>query len=70
MTATAAAHERRLVTVAKAAEYADVHPMTVRRWIATGRVRAYRLSPRTTRIDLNELDAALRPLPESGAAHE
>jgi excisionase family DNA binding protein len=54
---------RRLVGITQASKYADVHPITIRRWVAAGRVPAYRAGPRLLKIDLNELDAMLRPIP-------
>jgi excisionase family DNA binding protein len=62
----ATAATRRLVGINQAAEYADVHPITIRRWISAGRVPAYRAGPRLLKIDLNELDAMLRPVPVGG----
>lgn len=64
------APRRSLVSIAKAADYADVHPMTMRRWISAGRIKAYRLGPRSLRVDLNELDAMLRPIPTAGGHRE
>ena len=52
----------RLVGTTPAAEYADVSTKTVRRWIAEGRLTGYRVGPRLIKIDLNELDAMLRPM--------
>lgn len=57
---------RRLVGINQASEYADVNPKTIRRWIAAGHVPAYRLGPRLLKVDLNELDAMLRPIPTVG----
>lgn len=57
---------RRLATLNDAAAYAALHPRTIRRRIADGTLVAYRLGPRALRIDLNELDAALRPIPTAG----
>ncbi|WP_373889766.1 helix-turn-helix domain-containing protein [Microbacterium sp. ASV81] len=34
----------------------DVSTRTLRRWIADGRIKAYGFTPRTLRVDLNELD--------------
>jgi len=59
---------RRLVSIQHAASYADVHPITLRRWIAAGRVPAYRAGPRLLKVDLNELDAMLRPITTGGDA--
>lgn len=60
------AERRRLANLTKAAEYADVHPMTIRRWISAGRLPAYRTGPKLLRVDLNELDAMLSPVPAGG----
>ncbi|MFL6109485.1 MAG: helix-turn-helix domain-containing protein [Marmoricola sp.] len=53
---------RRLVNISQAAEYADVHPVTLRRWIAAGLIPAYRVGPRLLKVDINELDAYLKPI--------
>ena len=58
--------KRRLESIAGAAEYAGVHPRTIRRRIADGRLTGYRMGPRLIRVDLNELDAMLRPIPAAG----
>lgn len=59
---------RRLVTIAAAASYASVAPKTIRRRVADGTINGYRFGPRVLRIDLNELDAMLRPIPTAGTA--
>ena len=56
------ANTRRLVSIGQASEYADVSSKTIRRWIAAGRVPGYRMGPRLLKVDLNELDAMLRPI--------
>ena len=53
---------RRLAGLAKAAEIADVHPITIRRWGEEGRLPLYRVGPRLLKVDLDELDALLRPI--------
>ncbi|MGV0646720.1 excisionase family DNA-binding protein [Mycolicibacterium sp. XJ2546] len=50
-----AALPKRLITIAAAAEYADVHVRTIRRWLASGHLTGYRLGPRLLRIDADEL---------------
>lgn len=60
---TTARTSRRLVGINQASEYADVNPKTIRRWVSAGHVPAYRVGPRLLKIDLNELDAMLRPIP-------
>jgi excisionase family DNA binding protein len=52
----------RRVGLREAADYAGVHTHTVRRWIAAGRLRAYRVGPRLIRVDLADLDAIMRPV--------
>lgn len=59
---------RRFGSVADAAEFAGVNPKTIRRRIADGTLNGYRLGPRLIRVDLNELDALLRPIPTAGGA--
>jgi excisionase family DNA binding protein len=55
---------RKLVSLESAAEYLDVSIKTIRRRIASGELRAYRLgSSRVIRVDLAELDALLHPIP-------
>jgi hypothetical protein len=57
---------RRLATIQATGDYAGVHPATVRRWIAAGLLTGYRAGPKLLRVDLNELDAMLRPIPTAG----
>lgn len=56
-----------LLTIAEAAELIRVHPRTVRRRIAEGALTAYRVGPHLIRLDADELDALLRPIPAAGA---
>jgi excisionase family DNA binding protein len=55
--------ERRLVTIADGAEYAACSQKTIRRQIAVGRLTGFRLGTKLLRVDLNELDALLEPIP-------
>lgn len=57
---------RRLATIADAAEYAACSRKTIRRRIADGTLPAYRFGNRALRVDLNELDRALRRIPTAG----
>ena len=57
---------RRLVSLDDAAAYAACSPKTLRRRIADGSLTGYRLGPRLLRIDLDELDALMRPIPTAG----
>ncbi len=58
----------RYASIQAAAEYADVSIKTVRRWISHGVLTGYRIGPRLIRVDLNELDSELRPIPTAGNA--
>lgn len=65
-TAASTTERRRLAALADAAAYAGVSPKTIRRRISDGSLRGYRMGPRLLRVDLNELDAMLRPIPTAG----
>lgn len=54
---------RRLVSLAAAAEYADVSTRTLRRYIGAGRLTGYRVGPRLLKVDLNEVEQLARPIP-------
>lgn len=60
--------ERRFAAVSTAAEHAGVSEKTIRRRISDGSLPGYRMGPRLIRIDLNELDALLRPIPTASDA--
>lgn len=57
---------RRYITLSEAADYLSVTDRTVRQMIADGRLTGYRSGARLVRVDLNELDAAMKPF--GGAA--
>lgn len=48
---------RRYISVDDAATYLGVGVRTVRRWIADGKLPAYRVGGYLLRVDLNELDS-------------
>ena len=62
--------QRRYVTLAQAAEYLGCHEKTVRRLIAAGKLTGYRIGQRMIRVDLNEVDSLMAPVPttEAGGA--
>jgi excisionase family DNA binding protein len=60
------AARRRFAKMKDAADYLDVTERTIRQMIADGRLTGYRSGSRLVRVDLNELDAAMRPF--GGAA--
>lgn len=53
---------RRYETLQSAADRLAVDPRTLRRWIAAGRLEAYRTGPRLLRLDVDEVDALLAPV--------
>ncbi len=57
---------RRYAKLTEAAEYLGVTDRTIRQMIADGRLTGYRNGNRLVRVDLNEVDAAMRPF--GGAA--
>jgi excisionase family DNA binding protein len=57
---------RRYVKIAEAAAYLQVTDRTIRQMIADGRLTGYRNGGRLVRLDLNEIDAGMRPF--GGAA--
>lgn len=57
---------RRYATLAEAADYLSVTDRTIRQMISDGRLRGYRSGTRLVRVDLNEIDAAMKPF--GGAA--
>lgn len=52
---------RRYVKISVAAEYLQVTERTVRQMISDGRLTGYRNGKRLVRVDLNEIDAAMKP---------
>ncbi len=59
---------RRLGSIPTAAEAAACSTKTIRRLIASGDLTGYRLGTRMIRVDLDELDAIMRPIPCAGDA--
>lgn len=55
--------QRRIASIAAAAEYAGVSTKTIRRYITAGRLAGYRVGPRLVRVNLAEVDALLRRIP-------
>lgn len=58
---------RRWATLAEAGEHVGLSQKTLRRQIAAGHITGYRIG-RALRVDLNELDDLLRPIPTAGGA--
>ena len=62
----AAPVRKRLITVDAAAEYLGIGPRTVRRYIAIGRLTAYRIGDKLIRVDQAECDNLIRVVPTPG----
>lgn len=57
----------RYASLATAAEYAECGQKTIRRRISDGTITGYRMAgSRLIRVDLNEVDTMLRPIPAAG----
>ncbi len=65
MLTTTTPRTRRWASINDAAEYVGVNTKTLRRMMARGEITGYRFGDRLLRFDLNELDAANRPVPTS-----
>ncbi|WP_205868844.1 helix-turn-helix domain-containing protein [Mycolicibacter senuensis] len=50
------------MSIAAAAEAADVNPRTVRRWLAKGLIAGYRVGPRLIKVDMTELERIMEPI--------
>ena len=59
---------RRLAPIPTAAEYACCSAKTIRRRIADGSLTGYRMGPRLIRVDLDELDQLMQPIPTAVGA--
>lgn len=58
---------RRWLSQAQAAEHLGVTDRTIRNYVARGTLRAHRVrGSRLVRIDLNELEQLLTPIPSAG----
>jgi excisionase family DNA binding protein len=58
---------RNYESLAEAAVRTHVSTRTLRRWIAAGRLNAYRAGPRLLRIDPDDVDAMMKPSLSRGA---
>lgn len=54
---------RRNVSIQEAADFYGVTTRTVRRWIAEGRLTAYRINARVIRLDADEVENLPRRIP-------
>jgi len=51
----------RLATVREAANYCGVSTTSIRRWIASGRLEAYRVGPKNIRVELDSVRSMVVP---------
>lgn len=51
-----------IISVSDAAAMTGVCSKTIRRWIADGRLPAYRVGPKLIRVDIDDLAALLTPV--------
>ena len=58
---------RHFVSIEQAAEYTGLSTKTIRRRISDGTLTGYRAGPKLMRVDLNEVDAMLVPIPVGAA---
>ncbi|MGO1629459.1 MAG: helix-turn-helix transcriptional regulator [Microbacterium sp.] len=58
--------QRRFASLKTACEYIDVTERTLRNYIARGELTGYRFGSRSIRIDLDELEKLLTPIPTAG----
>lgn len=59
---------RRWASLTLAADYLGVSEKTIRRMISDGTITGYRMGRRLIRVDLDELDALMRPIPTVAGA--
>jgi excisionase family DNA binding protein len=59
---------RRPASVAEGAAHYGMSDRTIRRYIASGILPAYRIGPRAIRIDLDDLERLARLVPAAGGA--
>ena len=55
-----------LLTIEGAADMLAVHPRTIRRYISSGDLPAYRIGTRHIRVRTSDVDALLTPIPTAG----
>lgn len=58
---------RHFVSIEQAAEYTGLSSKTIRRRISDGTITGYRAGPKVVRVDLNEVDGMLTPIPVGAA---
>ena len=59
-----------LMTVREAASLLKISPVTIKRWLKQGRLRAYHVGPRAVRIKHEDIEALLMPTTGASAHAE
>jgi excisionase family DNA binding protein len=59
---------RRYGSLAEAAAVGKCHLRTIRRRIADGTIVGYRFGPHLIRVDLDEVERSMRPIPNARAS--
>ena len=59
---------KKKISMQEAAEIYGVNPRTIRRYIADGRITAYRVGPRVIRLDADQVAKELLGTPVGGTA--
>ena len=60
---------KRLASINEAASYYGVHPRTIRRAVAAGKIVGYRFGGKLVRVDLAEIDEKLLQQIPTGGNH-
>ena len=55
--------DRRLLTLSQASDLLSLDEKTLRRYVASGRIRGWRVGPRAIRLDAADVEAPARPHP-------
>ena len=55
--------DRRWISLSEAADYCGMNEKSIRRYIAAGKLKAYRVGSKTIRLDQNEIDAMFLLIP-------
>jgi excisionase family DNA binding protein len=53
---------RRLASITAGADYANVCRRTIYNWVQAGRLTGYRTGPKLIKVDLDAIDALIRPV--------
>lgn len=56
------------ITLSEGSELLGLDEKTLRRYVAQGRLRGYRVGPRALRLSLDEVHALARPIPTGNPA--